>query len=226
MDDDGPYAFHQYSEKALWCCSFHGPLALNEFKSYLAVPANDGIFYNFPVDFHSPATVSRAAWMIQSRSLPPLDDVPVRCEVKLTRQSGRGEVPLFIRWPEWAEKVVIKVDGKETATRQTAGYVRTKPLASGSAVQIDYWGHPYLESRRFQRVDLSRTAPGRLDQVVVRYGPHVMLNADSGEIQDLVLQVKGGAMQIPKGTPKLVSWSQLGNSTNRHAFVFNVRLTP
>ena len=115
VDNAGPYAFHEYSEKALWCCSFHGPLALNEFKSYLAVAAPEGIFYNFPVDFHSPVAVSRAGWLVQSRSLPPLENVPVRCEVKLTRQSGSGKVPLLIRRPEWAEKVVIKVDGKEAA---------------------------------------------------------------------------------------------------------------
>ena len=93
-------------------------------------------------------------------------------------------------------------------------------------VQIDYYGHPYLENRRFQRVELPRTAPARLEQVVLRYGPHVMLNANSGEIEDLALQIKGGTIQFPKDTTKLVSWSQLGNSTNRHAFVFNVQLTP
>jgi DUF1680 family protein len=226
VDNLGPYAFHQYSEEALWCCAFHGPLALNEFKSYLAVAANDGIFYNFPVDFQSPVAVSGTLWTVQSRSFPSLENVPVRCEVNLTRQSGHGNTPLLIRRPEWAEKVIITVAGKEAATKLTAGYLKTKPLPSGSVVQIDYYAHPFLETRRFQRVELSRTVPAQLAQVVVRYGPNVMLNADSGDIQDLTLQIKGGALQFPKDTAKLVSWSRLGNSTNRHAFVFKVQLAP
>jgi DUF1680 family protein len=226
VDALGPYAFHQYSEEALWCCAFHGPLALNQFKSYLAVPAKDGLYYNFPVDFESPVTAPDGVWTMQSRSLPPLEGTPARCEVKLTRQPASGRTPLLIRRPEWADKLVVRVDGKEAATTPAVGYLKTAPVASGSVVQIDYRGQPYLETRRFQRIDLPKTLPARLEQAVIRYGPSVMLNAKSGDIQDLALQVKKGALQLPKDPTQLVTWAQLRNSSDRHAFVFNVQLTP
>ncbi len=224
VDDLGPYAFHQYSEEALWCCTFHGPLAIDQFKSYAAVEAADGIFYNFPVDFLASVTVSGAQWTVLSHSLLPLENVPVRCEVKLTRKSGSGKMILRIRQPEWAEKVVVKVDGGQVGTTATDGYVNTRPLLSGAALQIEYHGHAYLETRRFERVPLPRKLPASLDQVVVRYGPNVLLNNDSGDIETLNLQLTGNALQLPKD-PKLISWSQLRNSTNRHAFVFNVQLS-
>lgn len=226
VDDLGPYAFRDYSQEALWCCAFHGPLALHLFKSYLAIPAKEGVYFNFPVDFLSPVAVSGSRWTVQSRSLAPLESVPVRCEVRLTRQSGRGKIPLLVRYPEWAEHVVITVEGKPSPTRLVSGYVETKPLASGSVVRIDYQAHPYLEDRRFQKVRIPKTFPARLDQVVVRYGPSVMLSKNSDGIETINLPIKGGALQLPQDSCPLVTWAQLRNSTNHHAFVFDVQLTP
>jgi len=221
VDQFGPYAFHQYSEEALWCCTFHGPLALNEFKSYLAVAANDGIYYNFPVDFQSAVATSNVLWTVRSKSLPPLENVPVQCEVQLNSNVGRGETSLLIRRPEWAEKIVVKVDGSELSPKPMAGYLRISRLRSGTVMLVEYHAKPYLETRRFERVELPKTASTRLDQAVVRYGPNVMLNAGSGDIQNLTLQLKDGTFPLPKD--RLASWPLLRNSTNRHAFVFNVQ---
>src|SRR5208282_4801322 len=146
--------------------------------------------------------------------------------VRITERSGRGAVSLRIRRPEWAEKVIVRLGDKESSPRMWDGYVKTKPLRSGSVVQIDYLAHPYLENRHFERIQWRGTLPTRLDQAVVRFGPNVMLNASSGEIQDLVLHTKAGFLQLPTENPKLVSWPELRNSTNRHAFVFNVEARP
>jgi len=226
VDKVGPYAFHQYSEEALWCCTFHGPLALNEFESYLAVAANGGICYNFPLDFLSPVTVSNTEWTIESATLPAMENVPVRCEVRLLERTGRGTVPLLVRRPEWAEDVVLKIDGKRSLPRELAGYLKTEPLRSGTVVQIDYHAHPYLETRRLTRIALPRTLPARVDQAVIRFGPSVMLNSKSGEIEDVTLPIKDGRLELPSDKTELVSWARLHNSTNRHAFVLNVRLAP
>jgi len=226
VDTFGPYAFDDYSEEALWCCAFHGPLALNEFKSYLTVAAGDAFYYNFPVDFSSRVSILKGDWTIQSTTLPPTADIPVRCEVRITERSGRGAVSLLIRRPVWAEKIIVRLGDKESSPRMRDGYVKTKPLPSGSVVQIDYLAHPYLENRRFQRIQWQGALPARLDQAVVHFGPNVMLNAASGEIQDLVLHTKAGFLQLPADNPKLMSCFDLRNSTNQHAFVFNVEVRP
>jgi DUF1680 family protein len=226
VDQSGPYAFDSYSEEALWCCTFHGPLALNEFKSYLAVAANNALCYNFPVDFVAPVTVSNTEWTVRSLSLPPTQAVPVRCEVRLTERSGRGAMRLFVRVPEWAEEIGLRINGSESSPEQVGGYLRTKPLRPGTVVQIDYHAHPYLETRRFERVKLPAALPARLDQVVVRFGPNVMVNPTSGRITDLALSTKHGVLELPAGQSKLTSWADLRNSAIPHAFVFNVSLTP
>ncbi len=224
IDNEGPYAFHQYSEEALWCCSFHGPLALTELKGYLAVGANDAICYNFPLDFFSPVGVSGGQWTVRSRTLAPLEDVPVRCEVKVVRNSGREKVTLLIRRPDWADKVTVTLEGREVSKRNAGEYQATSPVVSGSVLRVEYHARPYLETRRFQKVELPKKLPALLEQVAIRYGPSVMLNADSGDLEELTLRVAHGAVQLPPNSSKLVSWSQLRNSGNRHAFLFNVRL--
>jgi hypothetical protein len=131
-----------------------------------------------------------------------------------------------VRIPEWAEEIGLRINGRETSVEQVGGYLRTKPLRPGTVVQIDYHAHPYLETRRFERVKLPAALPARLDQVVVRFGPNVMVSPTSGRITDLALSTKHGVLELPAGQSKLTSWADLGNSANPHAFVFNVSLTP
>ena len=226
VDARGPFAFREYGEEALWCCSFHGPLGLNEFKSYLAVGGRDGIHFNFPIDFQAPVQVSNGEWTVRCASLPPMEGIPVRCEVGLQRTSGQGRVPLFIRCPNWADTVSASLGA--TLLTSAHGTLNVPAVDSGAKLEIDYHAHPYLETRRFERVSLPKTLPARFNDAVIRFGPAILLNSGSGDIQPITLQVKDGFPLLPPDNSpgRLVSWPELTNSTQSHAYVFNVQAVP
>jgi DUF1680 family protein len=223
-DAQGAYAFQRPDQEALWCCVFHGPLGLLQLKSYLAAGTAEGIYYNFPVDFKAPVTVGKAAWTVSSKTLPPEDGAPVCCEVRLT---GSGAVPLLLRVPAWADRVVVETGaGKPISTTREGNYLRLTPIASGATLKLAYQAQPYLEDRQGRRVPIPAILPATLDQVVLRQGPAVMINATSGQIQQVTLAIDSESkIEIPKdASATLVPWIKLPNPYDPHAFVFNVRL--
>jgi hypothetical protein len=242
VDATGPYAFWDYSQEALWCCAFHGPLALRELKSCLATGAKGAIELQFPVSFEAPVAVGKAHWLVKSEALPEQPGVPVRCDVTLTQVSakgtakaqeqekgkGKGKVSLWVRTPEWASYVTAKVNGKpEPLALARQGYVKTQPLAAGTTIQLSYAAQPYLENRRLQRVALPQNLPARVENVVVRYGPQVLVNDGSGDIQAVSLKVDAsGVLRLPgaEAATRLVPWSKVTNPSGKHAFVIHANL--
>jgi len=232
-DDQGPIGFKGYSQESLWCCSFHCPLGLRDLKGYLATGGTDGIRYNFPVDFKTPVQVGKTEWTVTSKALPAQDGVPVRCEV-IVEGPANATTPFAIRVPEWADRVVVKA--LEEAVKDSRwetipvtlkdGYASVeRPLPTGTRLVIAYPARPYLEDRRCKRIEVPKTLPATLDKVALRYGPGVLVNADSGEIQPLALTVGAdGALQLPKAGPKLLPWGQLTTPGDPHAFLFDVKL--
>ena len=226
-DAQGAFAFLKPSQESLWCCSFHAPLSLYELKRYLvAAEDKQSIDYNFPLEFKAAVKSGRNEWTVSSEALPIEVGIPVRCQVSL---SGKKDSKTFlrVRVPSWAERVVIKSNGKELATTKETGYVKTASLNAGAVVEIAYQAHPYLENRRFERVALPAQLPAALDQVVLRNGPFVMMNLNSGDIQTLPLEVSAdGHLQMPKEHLRmnLAPWFEIKNPSEPHAFVFNARL--
>lgn len=230
IDATGPFAFLDYSQEALWCCAFHGPLGLRELKSYLATGTKNTIELQFPVAFEAPVSVGKAEWTVKSALRPAQPGIPVLCDVTVTQSSGKGKIPLWVRAPEWASYVTAKINGKsEPLVPARRGYLKTRPLPSGTTIQLAYAAQPYLENRRLQRAALPQSLPARLENVVVRYGPYVLVNDQSGDIQTVVLKVDAsGRLQLPgvEATIRLLPWTQVSNPSGRHAFVFNAQLEP
>lgn len=228
IDATGPYAFHDYSQEALWCCAFHGALGLRELKSYLATSGAEGIELQFAVAFDAPVSFKSSQWRVESRMKAATTECPVQCGVTLTRVSAQGRVAVLIRIPEWAESVSAEMNGKKLALSPARkGYVKTKALNSGASFTVAYHAVPYLENRRLKRIDLPQKLPAHMDDVVVHYGPHILVNNTNGEIQTVVLHVDSkGHLQLPQanGEPLLVPWNQVKNSSGRHAFVINADL--
>jgi DUF1680 family protein len=225
VDAQGPFAFLKGSEESLWCCSFHGPLALHLAKAYLAIGEPQAIRYHFPVDFKAPVIVGKTEWTVVSRTLPAQPGVPVRCAVSLTT-AGSAKTPFWVRVPEWADQVTVTQAGKPLALTSQNGYVRTPALASGAELEIAYHAQPRLENRRCARLE-TPAAPARLENVVLRQGPYILVNTGSGDIQELTLKVDAqGKIQLPgsEAPVRLVAWPELQNPEAPHAFVFHVRL--
>ena len=223
-DAIGPFAYQKRSEESLWCCSFHGPLGLHQLLSYLAVALPDGnLCLNFPADFTVPLKVGKSEWTITSTKATAQDDALVGYEVKLTTEQ-HASVPVQIRFPEWAEKVKVTSNGKSVPASKKNGYLCLGPMASGTKLQIAYYARPYLENRRLERLALPTSHPATLTNVVVRLGPSVLMNAASGEIQNISLKEDAaGGFQIPheETAPVLTPWCELKNPGEPHAFVFN-----
>lgn len=223
-DARGVYAFGTYSEEAVWCCCFNGPLGLRELKSYLAVGSCEGIYYNFLADFKAPVLIGKNAWVVTSKTLSPPGDVPVRCEVTL---SGTGSVPVMVRIPDWAYKVIIQSDGKTIPAIKTGGYLRTAPVSPGTRIEIVCNAQPHLEDRRGERIAIPNHLPAKLDDVVVRQGPGILLNDKGGNIENVALNAgRNGSVELSKGaSTTLVPWIKIKALNIPHAMVFNVTLT-
>jgi DUF1680 family protein len=228
VDETGPFAFHNLHQEALWCCSFHGPLALHELKAYLAVGTDTGVLLNFPLDFQTTVTAMDREWTVTSRALPEQPSTPVRCTVALAADAAADPIRLRIRVPDWASQVrVTGTDGQEVGTETNGNRLVTPPLPPGTTLEIAYTAEVRLEDRRLRVLAIPEQRPAVLDKVVLRYGPHVLMNPDSGEIQELRLQVDADGRVLLPDTESDSSprpWTRLAHPEVNHAFVFRVRL--
>lgn len=91
----------------------------------------------------------------------------------------------------------------------------------------------YLEPRILSRTNpdhLKLSAePQKFEKSVLRYGPYVLMNKDSGDIQDLKLKSYiGGSKVWYLETPasNVVPYIELKNKEAHHAFLFNVETEP
>ncbi len=222
-DAKGAYAFGKYSREAVWCCCFHGPLALHELKSYLAVGGATGIYYNFPADFKAPVQVGRRAWTVTSKVRVSEDGIPARCEVAV---AGAGRVSVLVRIPEWAGEVVIESTGRTMPVIKTNGYLCTAPISPKDKLEITYHARLYFENRQGQRLAVPGKLPLTLQDVVLRHGPSVLFNTDSGDIQSVRLHAQAdGSMELtPAASANLAPWLKIQDKNTPHAFVFNAIL--
>ncbi|MBR5605030.1 MAG: hypothetical protein IKW70_01180, partial [Verrucomicrobia bacterium] len=71
--------------------------------------------------------------------------------------------------------------------------------------------------------------PQKFEKAVLRYGPYVLMNKDSGDIQDLKLKSYIGESKVwYLETPgsNVVPYIELKNKEAYHAFLFNVETEP
>ena len=226
-DAQGAYALGLRHQEALWCCTFHGPLGLHELKGYLAAGVPAGIYYNFPVDFTSPVSVGQEEWTVSSKTLPPTEGTPVRCEVTLAADTPDAQVDLWVRVPGWADEVSVTSNGQSLAIVPVGGYLHTPRLAAGNKLEIAYRSHPHLETRLGERVQVPVKLPVSLEHVVVRDGPEILLNTTSGDIQKITLGVRSdGTLVLPTETSaKLAPWIKVAAAPDApRAFVFDANL--
>lgn len=223
FDDCGPYAFRELHQESLWCCSFHCPLGLHDLKSFLATTHRGAIWLNFPVDFTATLTEGGDLWNLTMKSLPPVPGVAIRCELAV--EGGSHSLPLRLRIPDWADEVVVHDSGRPMTAVREGNYLRVENgVRSGARLEIAYRARPFLEDRRFHRIVLPVPKLSRLERAVLRYGPHVLMNSSSGEVQDLALKTVNGEIQLPDraGPLRVLPWSELPDPEANHSFVFNV----
>lgn len=233
-DEQGAYAFMKPLAESYWCCSFHVPWALGNMLSYLAPGSDNGIWYNFPMQFHSLANVKGQPWMITSTLSPDENKQNTLIyTVSINGSFGEPIPPFHIRVPEWAENVKVglwksgskdnkvkseilqsKVDGRKVVS------IYTNEIADEHGINytIEYTITPYLEDRHFKVVDIDKAEQAgvsKLTNVVVRQGQYVCMNKNSSNIEDIPMD------QLMQ---KMAPYLSMTNQADPHAFICNVLL--
>lgn len=226
FDEKGVFAWRERVAESYWCCSYHGPLGYYEFKEFLAVAAADRkrLLYHFPLDFTAPISLANERWTIESKTEPSGENVPVRTTVTLASDKPDSTVELAVRIPDWAERVIVRRQGRECKGAVDAGYWSlAEPLAAGTELEIDYVGHPFLEDRRFHKLPLPEEIPAQIEEAVLRFGPNVYLASESdGEsIEPLTLRVRDGHPVLPESVSCMAKMNDDERAKN-HAFVFRL----
>ena len=229
FDDLGVYAWLEPVAESFWCCSFHGPLGYYELKEFFAVGTDEHqktILYNFPLDFSAPIQFSDALWTVDSTPLPPNADAPVRTAVRLTPDRSDAETALSVRLPDWAGRLVVRLGSRELAGTVAHGrWNADEPIRGAVELEIDFLARPFLEDRRFQKIEIPDTLPTEFPEAVLRWGPNVYLMKIDGEpkIPDLALNVDKGRLALPEAAVCMADLSA-EERAGKFAFVFRAKL--
>ena len=210
VDEKGAYSYQDPLAESFWCCSFHVPWALNWMRSYLTVGAEKGIYYNFTMPFETSFSVGKKVWKLNSRRSEFEEKDEFVFDIELSCEEGGKVPPLHLRIPNWAMDVKVKalcvrggIIPEEiffTSDNNSSKGWKYKTLSANRVTLRSEDKIVYrmicktgllVEDRNFNRIhleDVLLSGKGRLDQVVLRHGPFVLMNINSGEIDDIRLE--------------------------------------
>ena len=246
VDQKGAYAYLKPSQESLWCCSFHIPWALNDMNSYLAVGTSDGIYYNFVMPFNALVNIDRDIWEFSSHKVDTDNSAEIVMDIGVIGERKGWIPPIHLRIPDWAQDLkvtalciegekeneidsLVEKDSSVEGRRIKTVWVPNGTSNSKSRIvyRVVYTSEPFFEDRRFNKVAIEdikvaaneeiKTVSNRLNEVVIRQGPYVFMNIDSGDIQDIA---------IDEMSQKMVPYVSIPSDKRLepHAFVCNLIL--
>ena len=246
VDEKGAYAYLKPSQESLWCCSFHIPWALNDMNSYLAIGTSDGIYYNFVMPFNALVNIDRDIWEFSSHKVDTDNSAEIVMDIGVIGERKDWIPPIHLRIPDWAQDLkvtalciegdkeneidsLVEKDSSVEGRRIKTVWVPNGTSNSKSRIvyRVVYTSEPFFEDRRFNKVAIEdikvaaneeiKTVSNRLNEVVIRQGPYVFMNIDSGDIQDIA---------IDEMSQKMVPYVSIPSDKRLepHAFVCNLIL--
>ena len=246
VDEKGAYAYLKPSQESLWCCSFHIPWALNDMNSYLAVGTSNGIYYNFVMPFNALVNIDRDIWEFSSHKVDTDNSAEIVMDIGVIGERKDWIPPIHLRIPDWAQDLkvtalciegdkeneidsLVEKDSSVEGRRIKTVWVPNGTSNSKSRIvyRVVYTSEPFFEDRRFNKVAIEdikvaaneeiKTVSNRLNEVVIRQGPYVFMNIDSGDIQDIA---------IDEMSQKMVPYVSIPSDKRLepHAFVCNLIL--
>ncbi len=246
VDEKGAYAYLKPSQESLWCCSFHIPWALNDMNSYLAVGTSDGIYYNFVMPFNALVNIDRDIWEFSSHKVDTDNSAEIVMDIGVIGERKGWIPPIHLRIPDWAQDLkvtalciegdkeneidsLVEKDSSVEGRRIKTVWVPNGTSNSKSRIvyRIVYTSEPFFEDRRFNKVareeikvaadEETKSISNRLNEVIIRQGPYVFMNIDSGDIQDIA---------IDEMSQKMVPYVSIPSDkrVEPHAFVCNLIL--
>ena len=246
VDEKGAYAYLKPSQESLWCCSFHIPWALNDMNSYLAVGTSDGIYYNFVMPFNALVNIDRDIWEFSSHKVDTDNSAEIVMDIGVIGERKGWIPPIHLRIPDWAQDLkvtalciegekeneidsLVEKDSSVEGRRIKTVWVPNGTSNSKSRIvyRVVYTSEPFFEDRRFNKVareeikvaadEETKSISNRLNEVIIRQGPYVFMNIDSGDIQDIA---------IDEMSQKMVPYVSIPSDkrVEPHAFVCNLIL--
>lgn len=204
-DEKGPFSYKNYSQESLWCCSYHCPMGLYDFKRYLVVAKDGGIRMNFGKIFTAPVEVNGQKWVVKSEMKDG------KFFVTLDGPAG-ASVPFEIRKPFWATGVSVSAD-------------LSRPVAAGTTLVVKYEHGLRLEDRLLRPLPMPK-AGETIPECAVMDGAKVLISkeGDGGKIDDVTLTLEDGCLTDEENA--LTTFKDLySNEAERvkgHSFLHNV----
>lgn len=221
VDENGPFSYQKYSQESVWCCSFHCPMGLYDFKRYLVVGTDgkDGtpgaIRYNFGKIFESLVKVDGNDWTVKSEVLKN-----GRFAVTL---DGPADATAFFEYrkPNWAKKVNVFWAGQEVAADLS------KPLAAGTKLEVEYqYDEIRIEDRRLKSIEVPNGAAD-LKEVALFNAAKVLVakSGDGKKIESIDATVENGKLKVDRNSLTTLKDLYYADESERkagHSFLFNV----
>lgn len=219
VDAKGPFSYRKYSQESLWCCSYHCPLGLYDFKRYLVTVKNGVIRMNFGKIFTAPIMVNGQKWTVSSEMKDGAFFVTLRGPEDSLRNAPNGDSVLFeVRKPHWAKAVSVCYPCGKTADL-------SRPVKSGTILKVTYEHEVRLEDRKLQPIAVPPSGT-ILREIAVFFGPKVLVAkmGDGEKIEDLTLTLRDG--KLCDDAEALTTFKDLyftdAERQAGHAFLFNV----
>jgi len=117
--------------RAWWCCTLHGLRAIPDIQASAFRAQQGGLYYDLPVD----GGIETPAWSATAASSLAREGT-IRIRLARTRQAP---APLFIRRPEWASALDIRLNGSVLPFTEEGGYARVeRRWRTGEVLTVRY----------------------------------------------------------------------------------------
>ena len=196
------------------------------------------LYINFPLSYKASLDINESTWNIASGiEAGKMNDIVLQQTLQLYNNKQK-QTRLAIRMPGWATGITVtNASGKAIAFEPGPGYWRSKKIIrAGEIIKVSYHGKIIVEDRHCRPITIT-SKEQYIGEVVLKYGPRLLMIKDSKSIPSLTLGIdERGNIVFTKDIlnsrlhTKLVSNDQLvvlqprvaRDDSTRSVFVFSI----
>ncbi|MBB4034203.1 hypothetical protein GGR21_000088 [Dysgonomonas hofstadii] len=155
----GAHKVYSTPENSFWCCVGTGFENHAKYGEAIYYHDNNGLYVNLFIP-------SELTWNEKGVKVKQETDFPENGNVRLTISTDKNiKMPVYLRYPEWAKNVAVKVNGKKINIKQTqSSYISIdRTWKDGDQIEVNYPMNLYLAETN-----------DNPDKAAVMYGPLVL----------------------------------------------------
>lgn len=130
----GAHKVYSTYDQSFWCCVGTGFENHAKYNEAIYYHADNGLYVNLFIP-------SELTWAEKGLTVRQETNFPEDGKVNLTIGAGKSvKMPLYLRYPEWAKNVEVKVNGKKVSVKQKPStyIVVDRTWKDGDKVEINY----------------------------------------------------------------------------------------